>query len=91
MQLQVIESAHGSTEDVTARLHRRFPCARIDVEARHDRRKRAVDVASLVVSDCATGPIDELQVLLERGPPIEDTHLFCWRKVRVLAPPARVS
>src|SRR5690606_30950702 len=66
VELQMTQPPHRTTEHISARLHCRFPCARIDVETRHDRRKRTSNVASLVVSDCATGPIDELKILLER-------------------------
>src|SRR5690606_27160037 len=66
MQLQMVQPPHRTTEHISARLHRRFPCTRIDVETCHDRRKRGVNVASLVIANRTTGPIDDLQVLFER-------------------------
>jgi hypothetical protein len=62
MVLQMIQTPQRPTKDVAVRLHRRFPCARIDIEAHHDRQKREINVISLVLPNCATGPIDELQV-----------------------------
>jgi len=65
VQLQVVEPSHRATKDVAARLHRGFPCTWIDVESRDDGRELGIDMASLIVTNPTTSPVDELQIFLE--------------------------
>lgn len=51
MQAQIVELAHGSTEDIASNTHRNAPNVRIDVQALKDRRGSAVDSTRLALFD----------------------------------------
>jgi hypothetical protein len=56
--MQMSEASHRTTEYVALRLHCALPCIGIDVHSFDDRRQALVDVASLIVTNSAAGPVD---------------------------------
>jgi hypothetical protein len=66
VQSQMIEPAQRTAEDLAANGHCVPPHARIDAESSEDRRCTIIDGAPFVCAHDATGPIDELEIALER-------------------------
>ena len=80
MQAQVVELAHGPTKYIPASPHCGLPGLGLDVQTLSDRWQSFIDEASLVVAHAATGPVYELEIVIERDRK-DVSDFMCSRRI----------